>query len=44
MDTGMETITAKGRKLQLDAFQFVGISSRNKIPQNSRVFKLWSGR
>jgi hypothetical protein len=31
MDMGKETIITKGCKLLLDAFQFVGIGSRNII-------------
>jgi hypothetical protein len=42
MDMGKETIITKGCKLLLDAFQFVGISSRNRIPNNTGVFKLRS--
>jgi hypothetical protein len=32
---GKETIITKGCKLLLDAFQFVGISSRNGIPNDN---------
>jgi hypothetical protein len=39
---GKETIITKGCKLLLDAFQFVGISSRNGIPNDGGVFKLRS--
>jgi hypothetical protein len=40
MDLGEKTIVAKGCELLLDAFQFVGISSRNRFPNNEGVFKL----
>jgi hypothetical protein len=42
MDMGKEMITTKGCKRLLDAFQFVGISSHNGIPNNRGVFKLLS--
>jgi hypothetical protein len=42
MNMGKETIKTKGCKLLLDAFQFVGISSRNGIPNDRGVFKLRS--
>jgi hypothetical protein len=42
MDMGKETIITKGWKLLLDAFQFVGISSHNRIPNKRGVFKLRS--
>jgi hypothetical protein len=34
MDIGKETIKREDGKLLLDAFQFVGISRRNRIPNN----------
>jgi hypothetical protein len=37
MNMGKETIITKGCKLLLDAFQFVGISSRNGIPNDRGV-------
>jgi hypothetical protein len=43
-DIGKETVAAKGWQLLLDAFQFVGIGSRNKISEDRRVFKLRSDR
>jgi hypothetical protein len=33
MDYGKDTIKTKGCKLLLDAFQFVGISRRNRFPK-----------
>jgi hypothetical protein len=42
MEMGKETIITKGCKLLLDAFQFVGISSCNRIPNNRGIFKLRS--
>jgi hypothetical protein len=42
MDMGKETIITKGCRLVLDAFQFVGISSLNRIPNSRGVFKLRS--
>jgi hypothetical protein len=41
MDMWKETIKTEGYKLLLDEFQFVGISTRNRI-QNKGVFKLRS--
>jgi hypothetical protein len=40
MDLGEKTIVTKSCELLLDAFQFVGISSRNGVPNNGGVFKL----
>jgi hypothetical protein len=40
MDLGEKTIVTKSCELLLDAFQFVGISSRNRVPNNGGVFKL----
>jgi hypothetical protein len=40
MDMGKEMIKIKVCKLLLVAFQSVGISSRNRIPNNRGVFKL----
>jgi hypothetical protein len=40
MDMGKERITTEGCKRLLDAFQFVGISRRNRIPNSRDVFKL----
>jgi hypothetical protein len=40
MDLGEKTIVTKSCKLLLDAFQFVGISSHNRVPNNGGVFKL----
>jgi hypothetical protein len=37
---GKETIKQKGYRLLLDAFQFVGIGRRNRIPNNRDIFKL----
>jgi hypothetical protein len=37
---GAETVKRKGYTLLLDAFQFVGISRRNGIPNDRGVFKL----
>jgi hypothetical protein len=42
MDMGKETVITKGCKLQLVAFQFVGVSGRNRIPNDRGVFKLRS--
>jgi hypothetical protein len=44
MDMGKKTIITKGCELLLDAFQFVGFSSRNGIPNNRGVFKLRSNK
>jgi hypothetical protein len=40
MDLRKETIKTEGCKPLLDAFQLVGISRRNWIPDNVRVYKL----
>jgi hypothetical protein len=40
MDLRKKTIVTKSCELLLDAFQFVGISSRNRVPHNGGVFKL----
>jgi hypothetical protein len=40
MDLGEKTIVAKSCELLLDAFQFVGINSHNRVPNNGGVFKL----
>jgi hypothetical protein len=39
MDMEKETIKTEGCKLLLDAFQFVGISRSNRIPDNRGTFK-----
>jgi hypothetical protein len=40
MNLGEKTIVTKRCELLLDAFQFVGISGRNRDPNNGGVFKL----
>jgi hypothetical protein len=40
MDLGEKTIVTKSCELLQDAFQFVGISRRNRVPNNGGVFKL----
>jgi hypothetical protein len=40
MDLGEKTIVTKSCELMLDAFLFVGISSRNRVPNSGGVFKL----
>jgi hypothetical protein len=40
MDFGEKAIVTKSCELLLDAFQFVGISSRNRGPNNGGIFKL----
>jgi hypothetical protein len=35
-----EMVETRGCKLRLDAFQFVGISRGNRVPNNAGVFKL----
>jgi hypothetical protein len=40
MDLGEKTIVTKSYELLLDAFQFVGISSCNRVPNNGGIFKL----
>jgi hypothetical protein len=42
MGMGEGTITTAGCKLLLDAFQLIGTSRRNGIPDNKGVFKLGS--
>lgn len=42
MHMGEATIRAKGLELLLDAFQFVGISSYNRVPNDWGILKLWS--
>jgi hypothetical protein len=42
MDFGKQTIITKGYKRLRDAFQDVGISSRNRIPNDRGVFKFRS--
>jgi hypothetical protein len=39
-ENGKETTVTKSCKLLLDEFQFVGISSRNRVPNDGGVFKL----
>jgi hypothetical protein len=40
MNLGEKTIVTKSCELLLDAFQFAGISSRNRVPSNGGIFKL----
>jgi hypothetical protein len=40
MDLGEKTIVTKSCEFLLDEFHFVGISSRNRDPNNGGVFKL----
>jgi hypothetical protein len=40
VDLREKTIVRKSCELLLDVFQFVGISSRNRVPNNGAVFKL----
>jgi hypothetical protein len=42
MDMGKETIITKSCKLLLEVFQFVDISSSNRIPNKRGIFKLRS--
>jgi hypothetical protein len=42
MDLG--EIVTKGCELLLDAFQFVGISSRNRVPNNGGVLNNYNNR
>jgi hypothetical protein len=37
MDLGEKKIVTKNCELLLDAFQFVGISSRNRVPNNRYI-------
>jgi hypothetical protein len=40
MVLGKEAIKTEGRKLLLDAFQFVGINRRSRISNDRGVFRL----
>jgi hypothetical protein len=44
MAMGKETVITKGCKLLQDVFQFVDISSHNRIPNNRGIFKLRSNK
>jgi hypothetical protein len=40
MNLGEKTIVTNSSELLLDAFQFVGISSHSRVPNNGGIFKL----